>query len=60
MSQKAQTIKGCGSNGDTRGAESLLILSTSKPKDMTHSDDSEDKMFDEEQMIQQVKKKSFY
>ena len=60
MSQKAQTIKGCGSNGDTRGAESLLILPTSKPEDMTHFDDSGDKMFDEEQMIQQVKRKGFY
>ena len=51
------TIKGCGSNGDTRGAEILLILPTSKPEYMTHSDDSEDNMFDEEQMIQQVKSK---
>ena len=60
MSQKAQTIKGCESNDNTRDAESLLILPTSKPEDMTHSDDSEDKMFDEEQMIQQVKRKCFY
>lgn len=53
MSQKAQSTKEHGFNGHTRAIKTLDIP-VSNPEDIIHSNDLENKMFDEEQMINKL------